>query len=237
MKSIKELLVFISFSFQPFFMNLIVHFGYLFLVTALAIPVFFIGFKTAGNHNIYYLFLVLLTALNFKIRRSLVTRNQLRLDAHYIYWSYHKERNNPFPPPFQGKLPPRPAKTAAAIREDLKKEGARMVSTKLVMAIAAAELNRKKQDGGGETAKSYTGKWDLLKAIPAPYRFIQAGFFLIMLLFVTLIAYLLTLGFNPALRLLIFPLGFFVVYFLNAGIIDPMVGLLIQKKVSAVCAG
>lgn len=242
MKEIKELMTFISFSFQTYIMNLLVHFAYLFIVTAVTVPVFFIGYNVFHNHYLYYAFLFLLVIGNFFIRRFLVRRNQLYLNAQYIDYLYHHERGNSgdrgnsFPPHDTSSFPPNAPNAreiTGTVRSILSKQGVRMVSLKLILALAAMEINNRenREKENPATPSIDQVQWSHLKTIPRAYQFFQLGIFLALLIPFMLISFLITMGTPLALRWLIFPLGFFVVYFLNAGIVDPLIGLMVQKRV------
>ncbi len=218
MDNIKEVLVFISFSFSRFFLNFVSHLSYLVLALFLTLVVYFTGFKSFGNHYLFVGYMVLLVVLNYFIRKFLFFRHQLILNLFYVRFLGNR-----------GVLPNTEVPcdlrvTLKQVSQSLKEMGYRFRSHKLLAALTAEVT-------AGNTMRSPLELKKGKKLILA-YFFLQCLVVLLVWLPFALISFLFTMGLSSHLKFLIYLLSFFFVYFLNATIIDPMVALLVQKRIT-----
>jgi hypothetical protein len=222
MDDMKDILAFIGFAAGRFFTNLVSYFGYLFLVVALTVPVFLIGYGNFHSHYVFLGFLVLLVLVNVKLRRVLIFKNQLALNMMFV--RFLEDRENITVEGLYAELPKDTAQALKAGRERLKKEGMGFIPAKLLVAVAAL------QTAGGETFAGAKLSLRKVRRLVLGYLLAQSGIFLLALLPFLLVAFLFSGYMAGPSRILIYVLGVYFVYFLNAGILDPYMALLIQKR-------
>ncbi|MCP5046658.1 MAG: hypothetical protein GY940_05775 [bacterium] len=221
---IKEILLLIGLAFRDFAGNLLSHLLYFFAVMAITIPVFFIGYRSFHSHSFFIGYLAVLVLLNFKIRNWLFFKHQLRLNARYVHFLAHKESF------LQGgmtllEVPRNNSQTVKQVRETAKKEGAGFLPNKLLAALTAIQIAGEAKEEPGKRMIG-TGK-----SIAIKYLFLQLGTTLLLWTPFALISFLSSMNFSPVMQLFIHLLGFIFVYFLNTIILDPIISLLVQKKV------
>jgi hypothetical protein len=219
MEDIKEILVFISFSFGRFFINMASHLGLLFLTLALTLPVYFIGYKSFGTHSFFAGYLVFIGVLHYMIRKFLFFRHQLILNVWYVRFL----GNRGVVPDTTVPLDLR--ETLSKVRSSLKKTGHHFLPAKLLVAITAPIATGKSQWTPTVLKQG--------KKIMLTYLCIQWVAVIVMWVPFGLISFLFTMGLSAHLQFLIYLLGFFFAYFLNTAILDPFIALLVQKRIYA----
>lgn len=223
MEDIKEILMFIGYSFQRFFIHVLYHFAYLFLVTAVTIAVFFLSYSTFENHYFFMVYLFILLVLNYKAGNFLYYKSQLRLNLGYIDFLQLAEDKKQDYLQMNIQLPANPGGKIKTVKENLKKGGAGFIPGKLLLAIAAIQIKNE----GTITETKVPGSREYTVKI----LFFQFCAFFILLIPFGLISFFFTMGQAAGVKYLVYLLGFFFVYFLNAAILEPIACLMIQKKI------
>lgn len=214
--------MFIGFAMGRFFTNLVSYAGLLLVAVILTVTVFLTGFRSFHNHYPFAGFLVLLVIATFFLRRLLVLKNQTSMNVMFIRFLSDREQVTA-----QSLMEDMPDIRAALgnVREYTGKNGIFPVPAKLLVALAALQAVR-----GGEGLPDRQG---LLQArrLTVGYLLLQLGIFLLMLFPFILITFLFSSYMAGPSQLLIYILGVYFVYFINAGIIDPIVAFIIQKRI------
>jgi hypothetical protein len=219
MNDIKEVLVFISFVFKRFFINMAVHLLYLIVVLGITIPVFFLGYKTFKNHYAFIGFLVALVIINTRIRKFLF-KHQLFMNAHFVLFLDDREtymqsgEKTPLPGDLKQNLD--------KVRNAIKTQGIGRVSRKLMAALTAMMINREQFN-----IKEYVSHG---RTVILAYFFFQLVMIMLLWIPFALVSILFIGNLSASVQYLIFLVGFFFVYFLNAAIIDPLMSLMVQKR-------
>jgi hypothetical protein len=221
MNDIKEILVFISFSFKRFFINLASWLGYLFIVVTLTTAVFFIGYKSFKSHYFFYGYLVVLVLVTLKLRSFLFYRHQLPLNVHYV--RFLADRDAYIREGAAAGVPPGLRQIAGELRKTIKKKGIRFMSKKIVAALTALQA-----EGNEEFSPENMGK---LRYTAVTLFMLRLAILLMMWLPFALLSFLFTSQSSASVQFLIYLLGLFFVWFLDAAFLDPIIALLVQKRV------
>jgi hypothetical protein len=231
MSALNRILVFISYALRPFFINFLANLVYFFLVTAVTIAAFFLFFHTLRKPIFFWLYLGVLIVVNYKGRSLLFFKQQLRMNVMFLYFldmDVGMDAGRDF---LRVKLPG--AGDLAGIvkkaKGELKKAGVRVILNKLLLAVSGVRIKNEKGSAGREidvnVRLSFIYKYVLLQFVV---------FFILMIPF-GVISFFFTMGMGVTVagpvKYLIYLLGFFFVYFLNAVIVEPVVCLLVQRKV------
>ena len=214
--------MFIGFAMGRFFSNLVSYFGLLFVVVAASVAVFLIGYRNFHNHYLFLGFLLLLLIVNLKLRRLLFFKNQVPMNIMFLRFLSDREKVTA-----QNLGQELPADISALLiqgREYNKTHGKRPLPGKLLAALAALSHTRE--------GRALPEQWALHQAwrLCLGYLLLQWGIFLLILLPFVLITFLFSSYMTGPSQILIYVLGVYFVYFLNAGIIDPILSLLMQKR-------
>ncbi len=203
---IKEILIFTGYSFRVFIINMVIHFFYIFLVTAVTVVMFFLDVKTIHNHIIFILYLLVLAGINYKVRSMLIMKNHLHLNLMFLHY-LDGNKNRDF---LQVKVP---GNTSGIKRIKM--------FPNLSAARAAVQLK------GVENPNP--ARNDIYIAIT--FLFLQAGIFLVLFIPFGVISFLYTIGMPVVIRFFTFLLGFFFVYFLDVSILSPIVSMMMTKRI------
>jgi len=228
MEDIKNILVFIGFSFQRFFIHLIANFAYLLLVITITIVVFLLSYNAFKNHYFFIFYLFALLALNYIVRHLLFFKNQLRLNLGFIHFlDLDNDKKQDY---LRVKivLPANASQRIKTAKEHLKKGGVRFISKKLLLAVAAMQIKNGGVEGDGFISKKRLKR---SRKLVIKVLFFQLFAFFVLLVPFALISFFFTMGQAVSVKYIIYLLGFFFVYFLNAAIAEPIAGLMIQEKV------
>jgi len=222
MNDLKEILIFISFTLKRYFLNLVSHLLYLVLVLILAVFAFFQGYKTFQNHYAFIGFLIVLVLINIKIRGFLY-KHQLIMDVLLVRFlddqaAYAQALG-------KHDIPKDLARRYVEVKAQIKKENPGILSRRLSASLFALKLNREDVD-----FKYYLS---IGKPIILAFAFFQLAIILIMWIPFAGISLLFIGGLSASVQYLIFLVGFFFVYFLNAAIVAPIVALLVVKKIAS----
>jgi len=218
MNEFKQILTFISYSFRRFFVNLAVHLGYLFVTVTVTLPVFFISYKSFKNHTFFLVYLVLLTTLNYMFRRSMVFRHQLKLNVRFVRFLGNPDAF--FQDDTNKKEPVIEKETIKKVQAQLK--GSLFLPGKLLAAYTALYVE-KEMDFSKKKANNL--------GLYIKYMLIQLALFVVLLLPFVGISSLFTMGAAPAVTMLVYLMGLFFVYFLNASILDPILSLKLLEQI------
>jgi lipopolysaccharide export LptBFGC system permease protein LptF len=131
-----------------------------------------------------------------------------------------KQDKNDFTPAKTSSLP---AGKLKAVKTELKKTGAGFIPSKLLLAAAALQVEKKTTPLAGKELKKLIQK-------SLKYMFYEAIIFLVVLIPFMLISFLFSRGFTASIKLLTYLLGFMFVYFLDTAIFAPTFNLIIQAE-------
>ncbi|MCP5107001.1 MAG: hypothetical protein GY950_26690 [bacterium] len=224
MKNMQAALLFLSYSMGPFALQLVINLFYFLVIIAVTVPVFFWGY-TSGNDWVFLVFLGMVIPLGLLLRRYILFKRHLGLNVHFIRFFTHLEKNDGSLEGFApGKvaLPHDPRETRRSVRENLRKSGIWHISMKLSLAFTAADIAQFQPMPEGEAIKR-------LKRESMRLTFLEVVCFLVLFIPFVLISFLFTLSVSGPVKLLIFVLGFFFTWFLQAGIVLPISGLMLQR--------
>ena len=216
MNELRDVLIFVGFSFRRFFFNFLYYMIYFFVVLFATVFLFFYFVRTLESYYLFAGYMVLLVIVNSQIEKYLFSKRQLALNLILCDFLENKEKKD-FVPRAPGSLSRRQLKE---IKARLKEKGVGFVPDKLLLAAAALLEKWGESFLSGEKLRT-------LKQAAWRYLMIEFGIFLIILVPFMLISVLFTAGFGANIRVLICVMGFLFAYFLNAVIIDPIISLLI----------
>jgi hypothetical protein len=114
-------------------------------------------------------------------------------------------------------------------RGELRKAGVKVILNKLLLAVSGVRLKNEKG--------SVSREIDVNVRLSFIYKYVLLQFFIFFILMIPFgaISFFFTMGMGVTLagpvRYLIYLLGFLFVYFLNAVIVEPIVCLLVQRRV------
>jgi hypothetical protein len=230
MSDLNRILVFISYALRLFFINFLATLVYFFLVTAITITAFFLFFHTLRKPIFFWLYLVVLIVVNYKSRNFIFFKLQLRMNVMFLYFLDIEVGMNTGKNFLQVKLPGAGdlADIVKKVKGELKKAGVNIILHKLLLAASAVHL---KNDKG-----NVSRKMDVNVRLSFVYKYILLQFFVFFILMIPFgaISFFFTMGMGVTVadpvKYLIYLLGFFFVYFLNAAIVEPIVCLLVQRK-------
>jgi hypothetical protein len=217
MKPLTHALVFISYSLRLFLINFLSSLVYLILVTAITTAAFMFAFHTFRKPYLFWLYLAVLAVVNYKIREFLFFRYQTPMNLRFLYFL---EGKTDF---LHVELPKNPGRTARKLKKEIRNTGLTSISRKVLLAVIVLHMN-----DSNESMQKVSLPPGIYK-----YLFFQLIAFLILLVPFGLIAFLFTLGLGVkgTVTYLVYLLGFFFVYFLNAVVVEPISGLMIQEMV------
>lgn len=224
MNELRDVLIFIGFSFRKFFANFLFALVYFFPIIFLTVFVFFFSVRTFGNYDLFIAYLALLIIVHVQMKRTFFLKRQLHLNAWFV--DFLQEGNTVVPG--ASTAPGLSLKKLKDIKTELKKEGAGFVSSELLAAIAALRLAHDGASFDGETLYK-------LKKITFKYICIHLLIFIGVLVPFTLISFLFTRGFMPGVQLLIYLVGFLFACFLDAAVFDPVIYLIVQAETYKNC--
>jgi MFS family permease len=224
-KNIKEVLSFIMIrSFREFSSHFLYYFISFFFALILTILIFFINYHAFGNHYLFILYLFCLIVLYYRLKRNLFLKNRLALHLLLIDELENRPKSNR--PDNRGF----PLSRLKMMKVGLKKQGMKCLSYPLFLSFSALIIHRDQYD------VLIDGKLDLEPFRQARsnldlYRWLELGVFLLTLIPFAFLAFWLSIRMGLPIRLFTYLLAFFFAYFLQAAIFDPLIGLLIQKKI------
>lgn len=219
MNGLKEVLIFIGFSFRKFLANFLFALVYFFSVIFLTVFVFLFSVRTFDNYYLFIAYLVLLIIVHVQMKRTFFLKRQLYLNVGFV--DFLQEENKVVSE--ASAAPGLSLKTLKDIKTELKKEGSGLISKELLAAIAALRVKHEGLSFAGE-------KLNKLKKTTLKYICINIIFFIIVLVPFALISFLFTRGFVPGVQLLVYLVGFLFVCFLNAAVFEPVIYLIIQAE-------
>lgn len=187
------------------------------VLNVVTIAVFFIVYSS-GNYFLFPVYLGAVVLMGFFVRRRLFLKWNLGFNIHFIHFLSEVEV-------VLGKLefPRKPGSVLREIRLDLKREGFGRVSRRLVVVLAALHLAGKGlQPGVGVVRGLVSEVWRLMLIDGMVFSFLLIPF--------GLISFVFTMGMESAVRELIYAVGFFFAWFLHSGIVQPVTGLILQKR-------
>ncbi|MCU0286607.1 MAG: hypothetical protein MUF15_09425, partial [Acidobacteria bacterium] len=224
-----------SFSMGSFLVYLALNLFYFFILISLSIMMFVLGY-ISNIQWLFMVFVVVIIPLFFWLLRVVFLKKRLALNIDFNHFLLRLEKNehevdngNLDKLEFPGDL----KKLFKEIKSSLKKNGIKCIPTKLVTVLAAAhigehgktkDLEEKEQLSYGEHCQRWQRdaiRLSLLEALAFIILFIPFG----------LISFLFTLGMSSSIMQLIYAMGFLFAWFLHAGIITPIVGLIMQGKI------
>lgn len=221
MDDLKEILMFIGFAMGKFFTNLVLYAGLLLVAVILTTAVFLIGIRNFHSNYMFAAFLAVLAIAVLFLRRLLVLKNQTVMNMMFI--RFLSDREDVTAQTLIEELPDirQPLRQA---HEFAKENNIRPVPAKLQAALAAIfALSKEKEMSNGQ-------RFAQVRRLTLGYLLLQLGIFLLILLPFILITFLFSGYMTGPSSLLIYVLGVYFVYFLNAAIIDPILSLILQKR-------
>lgn len=221
MSEIKDILIFISFSFRRFFTNFMLYLAYFFPVLILIVFVYFFSLRRFGNCCLFIIVLVILMIVHLLIRKKLFLKRQLILNLMFVDFLKNKDKTD-FTLTAAEDLS---LKKLPETKTGLKKEGAGFISHKLLLAVAAVRLKEKE-----DAAPLSREKLEKLKQSVLKYNFFGVLIFFILLVPFVFISFLFTRGLAVSIQMMIYLLGVFFVYFLYSAVFDPIIYLIIQAE-------
>lgn len=224
-KNIKEVLTFImTRSFREFSRHFLYYFVYFFFALLFTILTFFLDYHVFGNHYLFILYLFFLFILNYRLKRGLFLKNRLALHLLLI----DELENRP-----KSSRPDNRDFSFSRIKmmtASLKKKGLGALSYRLSLSFFALVIHR------GQYDALLDSKLDIEPFRRARcglnlYQWLETGIFLLLLTPFALLSLWLSARMGLSIRLFTYLLALFFAYFLQAAIFDPLIGLLIQKRV------
>lgn len=227
MKDLKIVLLYFSFSMGSFLVYLLTNLLYFFAVIAVTVMVFVLGYIS----HIRWLFPVYFAVAVFLVfwgLRTFFFKRRLALNMDFGRFLVRMgdsggvaESTNPA----KIELPQDLGNMLKEIKGNLKQGGIKCIPVKLLIALLTARICGQEPVSGGEQLhlwKGYSARLSLLEMLGFVILFIPFG----------LISFVFTLGMDSAITQLIFGMGFFFAWFLHASIVMPIVGLILQRKMS-----
>lgn len=230
MTDLNTVLLFFSYSMRPFLLLLMFNLFYFLVVIAATIVVFFVTY-TSNNHRLFVVYLAVIIPLVYFIRSAIFLKWHLRLNIHFIHFLASLKRNDADIKAFGSKkvnLPQNLGKTLKKIKKNLKKSGINYISIDLLTTFTALNIAGKKPFA---TESSLQESIHPLKRCTFRFIFIKGFVFLVLFIPFCLISFFFTMGMGPAIKELIYILGFFFAWFLHSAIVLPISGLILQKRV------
>jgi len=218
-QDVQEILIFIGFGIKVFLMNLLSHFFYIFITIGVTIGLFFLCIQVFHGFTAFWIFLALLAWINYFIRSQLIYKNQLRMNLMFL--RYHDKEADFLKTGVEVNY--------KEIYEDVKKQmqDANILYLPRALAVALVAYRIDTIKRGGTALNDFKPYIRLTQY----YLMLQGGLFMVMYIPFGLISFLYTFGLHSGIRLFVFLLGFFFVYFLNAAIVSPVICLLVVRGI------
>ncbi|MCP4219366.1 MAG: hypothetical protein GY765_32325 [bacterium] len=242
MEDIKSALLFFSHSLRSLIVVFGFHIFYFFIIVGLTIPVFFVSYTLTSDLVIFAVYVLLILPIGFFLRRLFFLRHQLRINIGFIHFldqltgadSIEEESEKAVSKKIYDKLPKNATGAVMSLKREVKKEGLRHISYKLLLALTSLRILA--DNGVGEEAGAVpvhpmpTG--ELLRKLNRRsmiLTFLEFLSFLVFSLPFCLISYLFTLGLTIPIQVLVYLLGLMFAWFLNSVIASPFAALVVQK--------
>lgn len=226
MKDLKLVLLFFSFSMASFLVYLSLNLFYFLVAITLTIMMFVVG-TISHIHWLFPVYVAAAVPLFFWGLRVVFLKRRLALNVDFTRFLVRMEDGSGMVDGAGSekvKLPQDLKKLLKEIKDNLKKGGVKFISTKLAIALAASRIEGHEPTMGEEQLRwwqGYSARIALFEVLAFSILFLPFG----------LISFLFTLGMDSTVTQLIYVMGFFFAWFLHSGIVTPIAGLIMQRKI------
>lgn len=229
MKDLKIVLLYFSFSMGSFLVYLLTNLLYFFAVIAVTVMVFVLGYIS----HIRWLFPVYLAVAVFLVfwgLRTVFFKRRLALNMDFARFLTRLGDSGGVAESMTAakiELPGDLGNMVKEIKGNLKQGGMKFIPVKLLIALLAARISGHEPASGGEQLRLWKGYCVRLSLV-------EVLAFVVLFIPFALISIVFTLGMDSTITQLIFGMGFFFAWFLHASIVMPIVGLVLQRKMSGI---
>jgi len=220
MNDIKDIFIFLSFSYKRFLIGFFYYSIYFFAVIISTLLIFFINYRYLNNNMLFIVFLFVLIIGDYFLERYLFLKN--KYDLNMAFFNYlNKNKKKDFSDTVVNKDWRIELKKT---KQGLKDQNIKIYSRKMLYAISVIKSKNNDVLFFDEIKKSMGLVWK--------YFFYEFFVFIVILIPFAIISFLFSSGFviKGSVNFLIFTLGFIFVYFLETSLIKPIFYLIIQKK-------
>jgi len=218
MNDIKDIFMFLSFSYKRFLIDFFYYSIYFFAVIISTLLIFFINYRYLNSHILFILFLFVLIIGDYFLEKYIFFKNKYNLNI--LFFNYlNKERG------FSGIVVNKDWRIELEkTKQELKDQNIKIYSRKILCAISVIKSTNNNVLFFEEIKNSM--------GLIREYFFYEFFIFIAILLPFAVISFLFSSGFEiqGSVKFLIFTLGFIFVYFLETSLIKPIFYLIIQKK-------
>ena len=226
MTDLRSVLLFLSYSMGPFMLLLLFNLFYFLVVITVTVGMFYFAF-TSGNSQVFLIYLSAVVVINFALSRVVFLKWRAGLNVHFIHFLSRLEKGGAGDlkaAPKKVNLPASLRQTFREIRENLKTKGVAHISYRLLIVLTADYVTGKKAFPADVYAFRRLRRQGLRL-----YLYELIGFFVLLVPF-AVISFFLTMGMASAVKVLVYALGFFFAWFLHAGLVRPIVSLILQRR-------
>jgi hypothetical protein len=231
MKDLKIVLLYFSFSMGSFLAYLLVNLLFFFAVIAVTIMMFVLGYIS----HLSWLFPVYLAAsvvLVFWGLRKFFFKRRLGLNMDFTRFLVHMAHLGDDGAaestiPAKMEFPQDLGNIVKEVKDSLIGHGIKCIPNKLLIALTAARIC-------DQQPTSETAQLDLWKGFSSRLSLLEIVGFVVLFIPFGLISFIFTLGMDSTITQLIYGMGFFFAWFLHASIVMPIVGLILQRKMSGI---
>ncbi len=217
MNDIKDIFMFLSFSYKRFLIGFFYYSIYFFAVIISTLLIFFINYRYLNNNMLFIVFLFVLIIGDYFLERYLFLKN--KYDLNIAFFNYLNKKKD-----FSDTVVNKDWRIELKkTKQELKDQNIKIYSRKILCAISV--IRRENNVFPFKEIKNSMGLiWK--------YFFYELFIFIVILLPFAIISFLFSSGFviKGSVNFLIFTLGFIFVYFLETSLIKPVFYLIIQKK-------
>jgi hypothetical protein len=217
MNDVKDIFIFLSFSYKRFLMSFFYYSIYFFAVIILTLLIFFINYRYSNNNMFFIVFLFVLIIGDYFLERYLFLKNKYDLNMAFFNYLNKKKDFSDIVVNKDWRIELKKTK------QELKDQNIKIYSRKILCAISVI-----KRENNALSFKEIKNSMGLIWK----YFFYELFIFIVILLPFAIISFIFSFGFviKGPVNFLIFTLGFIFVYFLEASLIKPIFYLIIQKK-------
>lgn len=218
MNDIKDIFMFLSFSYKKFLIDFFYYSIYFFAVIISTLLIFFINYRYLNNNMLFIVFLFVLIIGDYFLDKYIFSKNKYNLNISFFNY-LNKEKG------FSGIVANKDWRVELKkTKQELKDQNIKIYSRKILCAISVI----KSKNNNVLFFEEIKNSMGLIRK----YFFYEFFVFIAILIPFAIISFLFSYGFviKGSVNFLIFTLCFIFVYFLETSLIKPIFYLIIQKK-------